>query len=181
MYLDRRRSLSKSAVDQLSEQISEQFFSVIHLVDIHMLHVFLPIEQNNEPDTWKIIHRLRLEHPGIKIVVPKVLPKGALSHHELDYGPLRTSGWGIPEPSEGNEVLPGQIDLVIVPLVVADKQGHRVGYGKGYYDRFLSECRADCIKVGLSLFPLVNTIPGVEVHDHRLNLVITPEAVIACS
>ena len=55
-----------------------------------------------------------------------------------------------------------QIDVVFVPLLIFDKQGHRIGYGKGYYDRFLSKCKKDTIKVGLAWQRLIIMLGGVK-------------------
>ena len=63
---------------------------------------------------------------------------------------------------------------MIVPLLCFDARGHRVGYGKGYYDRFLQKCRPDCIKAGLSFFPPVKKIDDIHVADVQLDLVVTP-------
>ncbi len=59
---------------------------------------------------------------------------------------------GIPEPDNGVQVLPGQIDVVFVPLLAFDSAGHRVGYGKGMYDGFLRKCKPDVLAIGLSMF-----------------------------
>ena len=85
--------------------------------------------------------------------------------------------WGIPEPSEGNEADPESIDLVLIPLLAFDLSGHRVGYGKGFYDRFLRNCRPDCIKAGLSFFGPVESIDDLNVFDRKMDLCITPERV----
>ena len=81
---------------------------------------------------------------------------------------LETNKWGINEPVDSEIVDPASIDLVIVPLLCFDKRGHRVGYGKGYYDQFLKKCRPDCIKAGVSLFPPVDQID--DVHDGDIPL-----------
>ena len=83
--------------------------------------------------------------------------------------------WGIREPVSGEVLGPEQIDLVIVPLLCFDASGHRVGYGRGMYDRFLAGCRADCLKVGLSYFPPVAAIDDVSETDIGLDVCITPE------
>ena len=59
--------------------------------------------------------------------------------------------YGIPEPIGGVTVDEKDIDIVFIPLLAFDELGNRVGYGKGYYDRFLSKCRKDVLKIGLSL------------------------------
>ena len=70
-----------------------------------------------------------------------------------------------------------EIDLVLVPLLCFDKKGFRVGYGKGFYDRFLSKCRSDVLKIGLSYFKPVEKIEDVRDFDVALDYCITPKGV----
>ena len=74
-------------------------------------------------------------------------------------------------------LLPAEIDLVFVPLLAFDKKGFRVGYGKGFYDKWLAGCRPDCIKVGFSYFEPVESIDDRHEFDVPLNLCITPHNV----
>jgi 5-formyltetrahydrofolate cyclo-ligase len=85
---------------------------------------------------------------------------------------LKQNQWGIDEPEFGEEIYPEEFDLIIVPLLAFDKSGHRVGYGKGYYDRFLSKCRPDAKRIGLSFFKPTDNIDAEE-HDLQLTSVIT--------
>ena len=94
-----------------------------------------------------------------------------------DQTPLKNNHWGIPEPQSGIKINPDQIDVVFVPLLIFDKQGHRIGYGKGYYDRFLSKCKKDTIKVGLSYFDPVERIEDIQSHDVPINFGITKDRV----
>ena len=87
--------------------------------------------------------------------------------------------YGIPEPVGGKEIMPEELDLVFVPLLGFDLQGNRVGYGKGYYDRFLSKCKDDVIKVGLSFLSPIDCIEDVDFFDKKLDFCITPERVYA--
>ena len=75
-------------------------------------------------------------------------------------------------------MFPEELDLIFVPLLAYDKKGHRVGYGKGYYDRFLKECKDDCIKIGFSFFEPEDSIEGVNRHDVKLDYCITPERIL---
>jgi 5-formyltetrahydrofolate cyclo-ligase len=84
------------------------------------------------------------------------------------------SAWGIPEPVGGTVVQPTDFDIVLIPLLAFDKYGHRVGYGKGFYDRYLVNCRPDCLKIGISLFDPVDLIEEVESHDIPLDIAICP-------
>lgn len=88
--------------------------------------------------------------------------------------PLAMNSWGITEPEYGEEVLPEQLDMILIPLLVFDRKGNRIGYGKGFYDRFLAKCRHDAIKVGLSCFEPAEEISDVDQYDVPLDLCITP-------
>jgi 5-formyltetrahydrofolate cyclo-ligase len=85
------------------------------------------------------------------------------------------SDWGIPEPLGSEIIAPESIDLVLLPLVAFDLAGNRVGYGKGFYDRYLALCRPDCLKIGISLFDPVTRIEEVEGHDIPLDMAICPD------
>jgi len=90
---------------------------------------------------------------------------------------LVDNAFGIAEPSAGEIVEPGEIDLALVPLLAFDQHGYRVGYGKGYYDKFLSQCREDVIKIGLSFFEPVDEIGDINQFDIPLNYCVTPQKV----
>jgi 5-formyltetrahydrofolate cyclo-ligase len=79
------------------------------------------------------------------------------------------------EPLENEIVDPQDIDLVLIPMLVCDMKGARVGYGKGYYDRYLSRCREDCIKVGVSYFEPIAQVKDANEFDVPLNFCITPQ------
>ncbi len=84
------------------------------------------------------------------------------------------NSWGISEPSSGARIKPEEIDMVVVPLLCFDVSGHRTGYGKGFYDRFLAACRSDCVKIGVSHFGPVDRIDDIREHDVRLDACVTP-------
>jgi 5-formyltetrahydrofolate cyclo-ligase len=84
------------------------------------------------------------------------------------------SDWGIPEPVGGSVVKPADFDIILIPLLAFDKKGQRVGYGKGFYDRYLALCRPGCLKIGISLFEPVDLIEEVESHDIPLDIAICP-------
>ena len=83
--------------------------------------------------------------------------------------------WGVREPADGEAIDAAKLDLVIVPLLCVDSVGHRVGYGKGFYDRFLKNCRPDCLKIGLNYFPPFKQIFDIADHDIPLDACVTPE------
>lgn len=87
---------------------------------------------------------------------------------------LELNTWGIAEPTHGIPTAYNDIDMVLVPLLAFDTQGHRIGYGKGFYDRFLKACRNDCKKIGLAFFEPVEIIEEAGIHDIKLDHVLTP-------
>lgn len=173
-YLNRRLSLSIQEHEAMSVQLCEIFFSSIDLTEVKTIHIFLPILKKKEPNTWLIIDRLKSDYPHTKISIPKMADEHRLINYYFESkDQVRENQWHIPEPTFGKLTPTHEIDLVIVPLLVFDKTGHRLGYGKGFYDRFLSTCRPDCKKVGLSFFEPVESIT-FEKTDVALTCSITP-------
>lgn len=177
--LQRRRTLSVDEVAVRSQRIADLFFQQFALKAGQTVHLFLPIIKNNEVNTWAIIERLRLEYPEVRVAVPVTdAIQNVLTHHHLtEESALVENAWGIPEPKDGQIIHANEVDLVLIPLLAFDKQGHRVGYGKGFYDRFLAECRPDVVKIGLSLEPPVEHIADPNVYDVLLDFAITPQGV----
>jgi len=172
-YLEKRNSLSDIEYDKRNIALCEKLMTSIDFSDINYLHVFLPILKFKEVNTWLIIDQIKEQHPAINIVIPKV-ENSILNHYLFESKEqLAKSKWGIDEPSYGKIIEPIIIDLVLVPLIIADKLGNRIGYGKGFYDRFLKECKLNCQKIGLSLLPLLDEIICIEPTDIPLDHVIT--------
>lgn len=140
------------------------------------IHLFLPIEGNHEPDTYAVADWLKREYPHIRLVLSKTEPTTyGMRHFIWDPDTILTPNhWGIPEPENGVAILPQKIDAVFVPLLAFDTHGNRVGYGKGFYDRFLSECRPTVMKIGLSLFEAETIISDTNAHDIPLDVCVTP-------
>lgn len=176
-YLTKRKTLSHEEVQTKSEQIKDLFFQEINLETVKYLHVFLPIKKQNEIDTFLIIRELQINYSEIKIVVSRIIPSTfEMQHFLFDEENLTENHWGILEPSGENliEIQPNQIDLVIIPLLIFDKQGNRVGYGKGFYDRFLHQCRPETIKIGICLEEPIEQIEDVNEFDVKMDFCITP-------
>jgi 5-formyltetrahydrofolate cyclo-ligase len=171
--------MSVDEVKAGSEAVANRFFEAFDLNAIRVLDVFIPITKFNELDTSPIYKGIWSEFPRVITSAPRV-------DHErghLDYlafaadTAFAENKWGISEPDSGVGVDEAAIDMVLVPLLCFDLEGHRVGYGKGFYDRFLARCRPDCIKVGLGYFPPVDRVDDLADHDIRLDHVVTPDAV----
>lgn len=177
VYLEKRRALSPGEVARMSSRIAERFFNEVDLAAIKTLHTFIRIAKFNEFDTSMIYYRIWHERRGIATCAPLTdRETGELDARYFDEETvLAENAWGIREPVGTEKADPEEIDLVIVPLLCFDESGQRVGYGKGYYDRFLARCRPDCLKIGVSLFPPVAAIDDTHGSDVPLDLCITPD------
>ncbi len=175
----RQKVLSESEREEKSRVIAGRFFERFDLEKINFLHIFLPIEKHGEIDTAFILERLRKDFPHLEIVAPRVDFTAMLLENVRFTATVQLvrNRWGTLEPL-GSEVIESKrIDAVLVPLLCFDERGFRVGYGKGFYDKFLSECRADCLKIGLSFFPPVAEISDAQNFDVRLDCCVTPSAI----
>ncbi len=175
-YLERRLALTEPEYADFNERLCDTFFSHIDLTPVSVLHTFLPMEKKKEPNTWLIVDRIRRDFRHIRISIPKVnLQSAELEHVYFDsLHRVEPNDWGIPELQEGVPTPIEQIDIVIVPLLAFDQSGHRIGFGMGYYDKFLAKCRKDARKVGLSFFSPEIQIEGLDSHDIALDCCITP-------
>ena len=176
-YLGKRMALSEAERLHLNRALYDRFFSSVDPSFVGVLHTFLPLQRKHEPDTWLIIDRIRREFPQVRLSLPRVNDTtGILENYYFEsLAQLKENSWGITEPDGGEVTDARSIDVVLVPLVIADQQGHRIGYGKGYYDRLLSECRPDCQKIGISFFPPIERITTAGPHDQKLTALVTPD------
>jgi 5-formyltetrahydrofolate cyclo-ligase len=180
LSLHKRLALCEAEYAHLNFQLYQQFFSNIDLSFVKVVHTFLPIVAKKEVDTWLIIDRIKREFPHIRISIPKVNTQTGVfdSYYFEGLHQLATNAWGIAEPKQGIPTEPEKIDLVLIPLLAFDKAGNRVGYGKGFYDKFLAGCRPDCTKMGLSLFDAEEKINDSNSFDIKLDTCITPQSVM---
>ena len=170
-YLKLRSKFTSQQIDNFSIEIVNRCLG-LNLWNKSIYHLFMASEHNNEIDTAILLSVLQGKDK--QIVIPKILDHYELEHYLLaDQTSLKTSRWGIPEPQAGIKINSNKIDVVFVPLLIFDLQGHRIGYGKGYYDRFLAKCRKETIKVGLSYFDPIERIEDIQSHDIPINFGIT--------
>ena len=179
--LAQRLALSPAEAMRRSDALREQLFRHFAVGSWRWLHVFLPLLAKNEPDTWGVLRQVWGENLPLRLAAPVVQRDGvSLRHHELTPDTqLVQNRWGIDEPAPGApEVAPMAFDAVLVPLLACDENGQRVGYGGGFYDRFLAQCRPGTAFVGLSLLDgLVAPLADVAATDVPLTALITPGAV----
>lgn len=180
IYLAKRRELSQAQVDEASARIEANLFRSFDLAAAKYLHCFISTPRFNEVDTRPIFQRVWREYPHVITLVPRI-DRDADELEALTYGEdteLVHNRWQIGEPAHNERVLPEEIDVVLVPLLCFDLRGHRVGYGRGYYDRFLARCRTECKKIGLSFFRPLDEIADVHEGDVQLDYCVTSDGVI---
>ena len=178
LFLDKRASISER--DQaIAQDLLLIRFQDMTFENLSMVHTYLPIVQKKEPDPGPLLRFLEFRFPGIQFSIPRTdLINGTMTHWKFDeHTIIQEDLNGIPEPQNGNMIDIREIDLVIVPLLAFDNRGFRVGYGKGFYDRFLPECRKDAIRLGLSFFDAVDHIDDIQEYDIPLHYCVTPDRI----
>ena len=172
-YKKLRQQLTALETDGMSLAIANNVLKMDIWYNTYF-HVFLPIETQNEVNTEYLLHILQGKDKEI-IVSKSNFGNITMTHFLLtDNTKIIKNLYNIPEPIDGIEIPVAKIDVVFVPLLAYDKAGNRVGYGKGFYDKFLSNCKPETIKIGLSFFEPEESIIGVFQLDVKLNYCVTP-------
>ena len=173
VYKLKRSSLTNTEI--LSLEIANKTLE-IDIWNLQNYHVFFPIEKHKEVDSKLIIQIAQGKDKNVILPKLNLESKTIDSFLLTDSTPMKTNHLGISEPLNGIQINNNQIDLVFVPLLAFDNFGHRVGYGGGYYDKFLSKCPR-AIKVGLSYFDPINKIEDINSKDIKLDYCVTPNKV----
>lgn len=175
-YKSLRHELPLDDIDSKSLDISNQLLT-LDIWDKSFYHVFLSMTQHKEINTDYILNILAGKDKHIIVSKSNFETINLENYLLTDSTIIKANRWGIPEPVDGISIASDMIDVVFVPLLCFDKQGHRVGYGAGYYDNFLGDCKSETIKIGLSLFEVEDTIDDVFEGDIPLNYCVTPQKI----
>jgi len=176
----KRDSLSLEEVQKMSDTISRAFIASPLFRDAQTIFLYSPIK--NEVRTDKIFRAAR--EAGKRVGYPLINHRAReIEYIEVvDTEELTSGYYGILEPPkcDGRAIRPNGGDIVIVPGVAFDARGHRVGYGGGFYDRFLSEIGSEVTTVGLAFALQIIPIISEEPHDIRLGYIVTEDRMIHC-
>jgi 5-formyltetrahydrofolate cyclo-ligase len=179
IYREKRSLLTAKERNKLDDLLLIQF-QKLQLGDVQVLLTYSPSEKLAEPNTYLFENYLSHIIPGLDTCYPitdfETLEMRAIQVN--DYTEFHFTKAGIEEPADGFEVDPKEIDLVFVPMLICDNKGYRVGFGKGFYDRFLPKCREDVLKVGFSYFEPVDHIDDTHQFDIPLDICITTDRVV---
>ena len=175
-YKALRAELSSDFIESQSLAIANQLLS-LDIWDKTYFHLFLTISDQKEIDTEFLLHVLVGKDKEV-VVSKSDFATHKMTHYLLtDNTKFMKNAYNIPEPVDGIEVPISKIEVVFVPLLAFDSKGNRVGYGKGFYDTFLSECQPGTIKIGLSLFDAESIIEDASKLDVSLNYCVTPNRI----
>lgn len=175
--LRRRSELGRKEYQNKSEQIIQNLEKQLEFKNASTIHCYVSMNERNEVNTHSLIKHIIDSGKKLAVSITN-FDDGTLSHRYLNnFEDLQRNKWGVLEPGDGEEADVEDLDLIIVPMVGGDEDKNRIGYGKGFYDRFLE--KADCPTIGL-LFDccLVESIP-VESFDVALHKCITETKVIS--
>jgi 5-formyltetrahydrofolate cyclo-ligase len=174
--LQKRMNLTSETIIQNSESIKLLLIKNFNFTNQN-IHIYLPIIKKKEIDTFPIINFYKKNNCTI------VLSKSNFSNSTLtnyiwdDYTELVENEYGILEPINGEEINVNEIKIVLIPLLSFDIKGNRLGYGKGFYDRFLKQLPVDSIKIGLSHFESNEELLPIDKHDIGLDYCVSPTKV----
>lgn len=167
-----RKQISTEEIEEKSLAIANQLIQM-DIWNRTYYHIFLPIEEQKEVNTEYILQILAGKDKEI-VISKSDFKTISMTHYLLtDNTKIKKNEYSIPEPINGLVVPTEMIDVVFVPLLAYDKQGNRIGYGKGFYDKFLSECKPNVIKIGLSFFEPEILIQDVFENDVKLDFCVT--------
>jgi len=175
-YKTLRNLLSENDVEEMSLAIANKVLT-LPIWKKTYFHIFLPITEHKEVNTEYILHLLSGKDKEIVVSKCDFGTCGLVHFLLTDNTKIKKNEYNIPEPVDGLEVPSSKIDVVFVPLMAFDKTGHRTGYGKGFYDKFLTECKPETIKIGLSFFEAEELIEDIFENDVRLDYCVTPNGV----
>jgi len=175
-YKDKRQELSSTETEDLSLAIANKVLT-LPIWNKTYFHVFLPIAEHKEVNTEYILHLLSGKDKEIVISKSDFETRNMTHFLLTDNTKIKKNEYNIPEPIDGLEVPTHKIEVVFVPLLAFDKTGHRAGYGKGFYDKFLTECKPETIKIGLSFFEAEEQIEDVYENDIKLDYCVTPNGI----
>lgn len=171
-----RSELSPGEIKVKSEQILHQVAGMESFINAEVVHLYRSISENSEVDTDKFLHYCFQSEKTV--VVPSMSGGGKLTHYKVDQNTEWSENrWGILEPVKAEEFLIKSLSIILVPMLSGDHQKNRLGYGKGYYDRFLSKTNA--VKTGLLFDSLLSESPlPVGQFDVPLDYIVTESRII---
>jgi 5-formyltetrahydrofolate cyclo-ligase len=182
LFLQKRKEITEIQFQELNKNLCSVVLGFLkNLPTNQKCASFLPIIAKNEVNTILFHEEISQLNLGHLLYFPRVMNQNDMQFYCIkSKDELALSNWGIPEPLEivNNLIDPKEIQIMFIPLLAFDVKGHRVGYGRGFYDQYLAKCSDKLIKIGLSLFDEPSEIDDVEITDITLDFIITPSGLV---
>ena len=177
--LDKRKAITLKDWENRSKRIHRHILKSEVYQKSETIHIYLSMNDRREVDTIDLINRMLEDRKTI--VVPVTDFKTTTLRHSVlqSLADLQMNKWGVKEPAKLKEISIDQLDLVLVPLLGADKKGNRLGYGKGFYDRFLEMNSSPSF--GLIFDEFITDFIPTEIHDVPLDGLISESGLIYCN
>ena len=175
LFKEKRKGLSFLELNRFSTQLTNLILEKIDFKN-KQISIFLPIKKQKEFDSYPLLEELIIQG-----AIP-IISKSNFEDHSLtlytyeNISQLEVNAFGIPEPKYGEIVSESILNVVFVPLLALDKNGNRVGYGKGFYDKLLIKCNSECLFIGISLFDEFVEIDDLNPFDIQLHCCFTPQS-----
>lgn len=175
LFLSKRISITSEAYNHINNKILEGIESLKPQLEGKNIHIFLSIPGKAEIETSRIIELLRSWNCTIYTSISN-FDKSTMDTVELKRDTIiKENKYGIPEPVSSQFTSSSILDIIFIPLLAYDQSGYRVGYGKGFYDRYLANCDKDLFKIGLSPFEPIKSISNIDKFDVPLDICISPD------
>lgn len=178
-YMQKRKALSIDEAFLLSEKIFKNFIEYFKPSQNQKIHIFIPIEKFREVNTQIFVSYFLSRK--IRVFVPKIVDTRLISVEIFTDSKFELNNWGISEPVSDEDSGILDFDFVITPLLYCDRQGNRIGYGKGFYDGFFEKVSEETKKIGVNYFNPEENIDDVWENDIPLDYLVTPDAVLSFS
>ncbi|MFV0304202.1 MAG: 5-formyltetrahydrofolate cyclo-ligase [Moheibacter sp.] len=178
IYVQEREKFSSTEIANLSSKILTNL-KILPIWEFSVFHCFVSIKEKNEINTTEIINYLFEQNKTV--VVPKILDKNMISCEINSKSQWAYGSFNVSEPIDYKEINSKKIDVILLPMLICDKKGNRIGYGGGFYDRFLKKCNPNILKIGINFFEPIDLISDVFTSDVPLDYCVTSDKVVSFS
>ncbi len=175
-YSQKRKELTPEEISAYSDAIFHQL-SKINIWESNNYMTYYPIENKNEVNTQELISELWKQKK--KVFLPKIEGEEMVAISYTPNSILEKNNLNIEEPLNGTLIEPNKIEVFFIPMLICDQYGNRVGYGKGYYDKYLHRASTQALKIGLNFFPPIQEKIENATHDIPLDYCVTPNEVLS--
>jgi len=179
LMAERRGAISAECRRIMSETISAHVLSLPEVMSARLIDLYIPLPAHPEVNTWPLVEALTLLDK--QLAVPVVQDQELCSALYRKGEPLRGARFGQPEPEVLVKADEAMLDVVLIPLLAFDRSGYRLGYGKGFYDRFLHRLSLEGfrpLRIGLAFsMQMIDTVPH-DSWDEPLDGVVHEEGFI---